>query len=165
MAENVATDNALTVTLPSDREVVMTRSFDAPRDLVFKAYVDPDLIPQWWGPKIYTTKVEKMDVKPGGTWRFVQRGPDGKEYAFHGTYQTVTPPERIVSTFEFEPMPGHVIIDTITFEEQDKKTILKTRALFQSVQDRDGMLNSGMEQGMAESMDRLAALLAQSRSE
>jgi uncharacterized protein YndB with AHSA1/START domain len=83
---------ALTVTTPSDREIVMTRVFDAPRELVFKAYTDPSLIPQWWGPRGFTTTVDQMDVRPGGVWRFVQRGPDGSEYAFNGVYREIAPP-------------------------------------------------------------------------
>ena len=150
---------AFTLTTPSDREIVMTREFDAPRELVFEAYTNPEHIPQWWGPRVLTTTVHKMDVRPGGVWRFVQRDPNGNEYAFHGEFREIVPPERIVYTFEFEGMPGHVLIETVTFEEHEGKTKLTARALFQTVKDRDGMLNSGMEHGAAESMDRLAELL------
>lgn len=139
----------------ADGALVITRVFDAPRELVFKAYTDPNLIPQWWGPRGYTTTVDKMDVRPGGVWRFVQRGPDGNEYAFNGVYREIVPTERLAYTFEFEGMPGHVLLETVTFEEHDGKTKVTATALFDTVEDRDGMLKSGMEGGAAESWDRL----------
>jgi len=143
----------------SDREVVITRIFDAPRELVFKASTDPNLIPQWWGPKRFATTVEKMEVKPGGVWRFIQLDQDGNKYAFNGAYREIVPPEREVHTFEFEGMPGHVILETSTLEEFEGKTKLTVTDLFQSVEDRDGMFNSGMKEGSTESMDRLEKLL------
>jgi uncharacterized protein YndB with AHSA1/START domain len=153
------TNDTFTVSLPSDREVVMTRVFDAPRELVFKAYTDPELIPHWWGPRILTTTIEKQDLHPGGTWRFVQTDPEGNVYGFHGEYQEVDPPARLVSTFEFEGMPGHVLVETITFEEENGKTKLTSHALFANAEDRNGMIESGMESGAHEGMDRLAELL------
>jgi uncharacterized protein YndB with AHSA1/START domain len=144
---------------PSDREVRITRIFDAPRELVFKASLDPDLLSQWWGPKRYTTTVEKMDVKPGGVWRFIQHDQAGNKYAFNGVYREIVPPEREVHTFEFEGMPGHVLLETSTFEEFEGKTKLTVSDLFQSVEDRDGMFNSGMKEGATESMERLEELL------
>ena len=149
----------LTLTLPSDREIVMTRVFDAPRELVFQAFTDPDLIPRWWGWRDATTIVDKMDVRPGGLWRFVSRGPDGVEFAFNGEYREVVSPERLVYTFEFEGMPGHVLVETLTFEERDGKTTLTNHSIFDSKEDRDGMLETGMESGAAESRDRLEELL------
>jgi len=143
----------------SDREIVITRIFDAPREQVFKASTNPDLIPQWWGPKRFTTTVERMDVLPGGVWRFIQRDQDGNLYAFHGVYREVVPPLREVHTFEFEGMPGHVILETSTFEEFEGKTRLTVTDLFQTVEDRDKMFNSGMKEGATESMDRLEELL------
>jgi len=144
---------------PGKQEIFITRVFDAPRDLVFKTYTDPQLIPQWWSPKIYTTVVDTMEVRPGGIWRFVQRDADGNPYAFHGVYHTVAPSEQLIYTFEFEGMPGHVMLDTITFEDQNGKTKLTEQAVFQSVGDRDGMLATGMEEGSAQTMDRFADLL------
>lgn len=141
------------------RELVITRVFDAPRELVFKTHTDPALIPKWWGPRGFTTTVDKMEVRPDGVWRFVQRGQDGKEYAFNGVYREVVPPERLVQTFEFEGMPGHVLLQTATFEDQGRKTKLTTTALFQSVEDRDGMLKTGMKEGATETLDRFAELL------
>ncbi len=152
--------NTTTFVLPSDREIVMTRVFDAPRELVFKAYTDPKLIPQWWGPRGLTTTVDKMDVRPGGVWRFVLRGPDGNEYAFNGVYREIVPPERIVDTFEFEGMPGHVMVETGELEELDgDRTKLTVTSLFQTVEDRDGMSKSGMKEGVTETHDRLEELL------
>jgi len=150
-----------TLTMPSDREIVMSRVFDAPRELVFKAYTDPNLIPQWWGLRSSTTIVDKMDVRPGGVWRFIQRDANGNEYGFNGEYQEIVPPERLVNTFEWEGMPGHIIVDSATFEAlPDGKTRLTVTSLFASVEDRDGMLASGMEGGANETWDRLAELLA-----
>jgi uncharacterized protein YndB with AHSA1/START domain len=154
--------SALTTTLPSDREIEMTREFDAPRELVFKAFTDPELIPRWWGQRNSTTIVDKLDLRPGGLWRFVQRTPDGTEHAFNGEFREIVPPVRLAYTFEYESMAGHIVIDTVDFEEIDGKTKVITRSLFQSVEDRDGMLNSGMEAGAAESYDRLAELLVTS---
>lgn len=148
-----------TLTLPSDREIVMERVFNAPRALLFKAYTDPNLIPRWWGPRKYTTTVDRMDVRVGGAWRFVQRDAAGNEYAFNGEYREIAPPGRLSYTFEFEGMPGHVLLETVTFEEHDGQTKVTVTSLFQSVEDRDGMLQSGMEQGAKESQDRLAELL------
>jgi uncharacterized protein YndB with AHSA1/START domain len=147
---------------PGTQEIVITRSFDAPRDLVFKAFTDPDAVPQWWGWRESETIVHELEARPGGRWRFVGRDKDGNEYGFHGVYHDATAPERIVYTFEFEGMPGHVLLETITFEEQDGKTHMTDSSVFQSVADRDGMLQSGMESGAAESMDRLAEYLARS---
>ena len=149
-----------TLTLPSDREIVMERVFNAPRELLFKAYTDPNLIPRWWGPRKYTTTVDRMDVRVGGAWRFVQRDAAGNEYAFNGEYREIAPPGRLSYTFEFEGMPGHVMVETITLTEQDGKTRLTVTGSFQSAEDRDGMLQSGMEEGANESYDRLAELLA-----
>ena len=153
-------DSATTFTMPSEREIMMTRVFDAPPALVFKALTDPELIPQWWGPAKYTTKVDKHELKPGGVWRYLQHDKEGNEFAFNGVFQEVVPPERIVSTFEYEGMPGHVVLDTVTFEAQDGKTRVTTRSVFQSQEDRDGMMAAGMEEGASESWDRLAALLS-----
>ena len=153
--------NRLEVTVPSERrEVRMSREFDAPRELVFRAYTDPDLIPRWWGPRYLTTTVDRMDVRPGGSWRFVQRAPDGTVHAFHGVYHLVEPPDRIVQTFEYEGERGHVLLETVTFEDLAGRTRLTTQSVYQSHEDRDGMVAAGMESGVVESMDRLEQLLA-----
>ena len=157
MAER--TDSATTFETLSEREIRMTRVFNAPRELVFQAHTDSQHTPHWWGQRGSTTIVDVMDVRPGGAWRFVQRDPEGTEYGFRGEYREVVPPERLVYTFEFEGMPGHVVVDTITFEEHDGKTTISATSVFDSVEDRDGMLESGMESGAIESWDRLAELL------
>lgn len=147
---------------PGKQEVVITREFDAPRALVFKAFTDPNAVSKWWGPRDLSTKVDKMEVRPGGIWRFINRDAGGDEFGFHGVYHSVQAPERLVYTFEFEGTPGHVILETVTFQEHDGKTKLIDQSVYQSVEDRDGMVASGMESGAAESMDRLEELLAKS---
>jgi uncharacterized protein YndB with AHSA1/START domain len=151
---------AATVTTPTDREIHIERVVDAPRDRVFAAFTDPQLIPQWWGPHGTTTIVDVMDVRPGGSWRFVSQDSDGSEAAFRGTYREIVAPERIVQTFEWEGMPGHVSVETATFEDLGDRTKITTTALFHTSEERDGMLSSGMERGMNETYARLDALLA-----
>jgi uncharacterized protein YndB with AHSA1/START domain len=144
---------------PGKQEIVLTQLFPASRDLVFKLYTDPALIPQWWGSKRLTTTVDKMDVRAGGLWRFVQQDAQGEQYAFHGVYHEVARPARLVFTFEYEGEPGNVILETVVFMEQDRRTKLVDTSVFQTVEARDGMLKEGMEAGATESMDRLMALL------
>ena len=147
---------------PGNQECLITREFDAPRELVFQAFTDPELVPQWWGPRRLSTLVDKMDAKAGGQWRFLNRDPQGNEYAFHGVYHEVRAPERIIDTFEFEGLPeaGHVCLETLTLEAlPGGRTRLTTQSVFQSVADRDGMLQSGMEEGLNDSYERLAELL------
>jgi len=98
---------------PGKQEIIFTRVFDAPRELVFKVWTDPEMLPQWLGPRRLTMTVVEMDARPGGTWRFVHRDPDGNEYGFHGVHHDIVPPERAVRTFEFEGMPGHVSLETL----------------------------------------------------
>lgn len=145
---------------PGKHELTVTREFNAPRDLVFKALTDPALVSKWWGPGSMTTKVDSMDVRMGGIWRYVQHDADGNEYGFRGVYHDITAPERLVYTFEWEGMPGHILLETVTLAENNGKTLLTDSSVFQSVADRDGMIQSGMEQGAAESWDRLEAILA-----
>jgi uncharacterized protein YndB with AHSA1/START domain len=145
---------------PGTHEIIITRSFDAPRDQVFKAFTDPQAVARWWGFRDSETAVDELDPRPGGRWRFVGRDGNGGEHAFHGVYHDAVAPERIVYTFEYEGMPGHVLLETITFEERDGRTLMTDSSVFQSVADRDGMLASGMESGAAESMDQLDEYLA-----
>jgi uncharacterized protein YndB with AHSA1/START domain len=149
-----------TITTPTEREIHIERVFDAPRDRVFAVYTDPQLIPEWWGPRGTTTVVDRMDVRTGGDWRFVNRSSDGSETAFRGSYREVTAPERIVQTFEWEGMPGHVSVETATFEDLGDRTKVTTTSLFHTTQERDGMLGSGMEGGLNETYARLDELLA-----
>src|SRR2546429_8848949 len=126
---------------PGKQEMVIMREFDAPRELVFKACIDPKLIPQWWGPRYLSTEVDKMDVRPGGEWRFINRDAEGNEYAFHGVYHKVLAPERIIDTFEFEGLPetGHVTLETMTLEDlAGGTTRVNAPSVFQSGADRDG---------------------------
>ena len=152
--------NRLTVTAEGDREIVTERVFDAPRERVFQAFVDPELVPQWWGRRADATRVEQMDVRVGGDWRFVSEGPDGS-HAFHGTYRAIDPPEQLEQTFEWEGMPGHVVIERAEFEDLgDGRTKVTTHSLFDTTEERDGMIASGMEGGQSESYERLDELLA-----
>lgn len=147
---------------PGTHEVVITREFDAPRELVFKAFTDPELLAQWWGPRYLTTEVDRMDVRPGGQWRFLNRDSEGNEYGFHGVYHEILAPERIIDTFEFEGLPekGHVALETMRFEAlPGGRTRITNQSVFQSITDRDGMLQSGMEGGLNESYERLEELL------
>ena len=152
------TIGALTLTVPSDREIVMTRVFDAPRELVFEAHSKCEHLAKWWGPRKYSLAICELDFRPGGAYRFVHRGPDGmEEHGFRGEFSEIAPPERIVWTFEWEGMPGHASVDTLTLEDLGGgRTKLTAHSLFDSVEDRDGMLQSGMEEGAAETWDRLA---------
>lgn len=141
------------------REVTMMRIFDAPRDLVFKAHTDPSLIQRWWGPRDLATTVEKFEARPGGIWRIIQRDAKGTEHGFHGVFHDILPSVRIIQTFEYEPMPGHVSFQTDSFEEKSGKTVVNSVTVFQTPEDRDGMVASGMERGAKESYERLADLL------
>lgn len=145
---------------PGRHDMTVTRVFDAPRELVYKAWTDPEAIPQWWGPAYLTTTVDKMEVRKGGIWRFVQRDASGNEYAFNGVYHEALAPERLILTWEWEGMPGHVLMETVTFEEEPGgKTKVTDSSVFQTVEDRDGMLQSGAEEGLV-MYDRFAELLA-----
>jgi len=153
-----------TVTLPGERDVHVERIFDAPRELVYRTFTDPELIPQWWG--MGAVRVDEMDVRPGGKWRFVAVGEDGSEQAFRGVFREVHPPESVVQTFEWEGMPGHISVDTMHLEDLgDGRTKFVGTSLFMTAEDRDGMVSSGMERGMNVSHQRLDALLATLQSE
>jgi uncharacterized protein YndB with AHSA1/START domain len=152
-----------TVTKPSDREIRTERVFDAPRDRVWAVFTDPALIPEWWGPRNVTTVVDRMDLRVGGGWRFVMRDADGGESGFRGTYREITPPERVVQTFEWEGLPGHVLIETAEFEDLGDRTKVTTTSLFHTTEERDGMLAAGMEGGLNESYAQLDELLAKGR--
>jgi uncharacterized protein YndB with AHSA1/START domain len=148
---------------PGKQEIFITREFDAPRELVFKAFTDPKLYTQWLGPRRLAMTLETFEPRNGGMWRYIHKDQDGDEYAFHGVYHEVTAPDRIVDTFEFEGLPekGHVILETLKLEAlPGDRTKLTIQSVFQSVVDRDGMLQSGMERGVNESYDRLDEVLA-----
>jgi uncharacterized protein YndB with AHSA1/START domain len=145
---------------PGIPQIIIEREFDAPRDLVFRAYTDPELIAQWMGPRELTMKIEEYDVRDGGKWRYVSTDADGNEYGFHGVFHGTPSPEGTVQTFEFEGMPGHVAMDTLTLVERDGRTLVRTVSSFQSVEDRDGMVASDMERGVRDSDERMGELLA-----
>jgi uncharacterized protein YndB with AHSA1/START domain len=144
---------------PGKQEIVSTVVMDAPRDLVFRAYTDPKLFARWWGPRRYENKIEKFDSRSGGEWHVIQKGADGSEHGFRGVNHEVMAPERIVNTFEYLGFPGHVALQTATFEALGNKTKITALVVFQTVMDRDGMVASGMQEGADESMERLAELL------
>jgi uncharacterized protein YndB with AHSA1/START domain len=152
----------LKVTAPENEPlIVMTRILAAPRKLVWKAWTDPVHVAQWWGPRGITTKIVKLDLRPGGTWRFEHHMPDGSSYAFKGIYLEVVEPEKLVNTFGMEGMfEDKLLVETHTFEEENGRTHYKSVSRFDTIEDRDGMLASGMETGARESMDRLDELLA-----
>jgi uncharacterized protein YndB with AHSA1/START domain len=148
------------VTTPSDREIRVERVFNAPRDRVWRAMTDPELVVQWWG-RGNKLDLERFEVRRGGHWRFVEHAPGGKSEGFEGRFREVTPPERIVQTFEWDGMPGHVVVEFMTLEDLgDGRTKLVNVSLFHTTEERDGMLNSGMEGGMNESYAALDQLLA-----
>jgi uncharacterized protein YndB with AHSA1/START domain len=152
---------------PGAPEIVITREFDAPRDRVFRAFTDPTIYSQWLGPREQTMRIVTFEPKNGGKWRYVSKDKNGNEFAFHGVYHEITPPERIIDTFEYEGLPekGHVILETSKFEAlPGERTKLTAQAVYQSVQDRDGMLQADMERGVKESYDRLEELLAKGLS-
>ena len=151
--------NTLQTTFPTDREIRIERIFDAPRERVWRAFTDPDLVAQWWG-RGNRLVIERMEVERGGHWRYVEHAPDGA-HGFEGRYREVTPPERLVQTFEWDGMPGYVAVETAIFEDLgDGRTKVTTTSLFHTTEERDGMLNSGMEIGLAESYAALDRLLA-----
>lgn len=144
---------------PGRQDILITRTFDAPRELVWRAVTEPELVGRWFGLDATTTEVDPTEVRTGTPWRISEKTPDGAVYAFRGVHHDVQEPERLVRTFEFEGVPGHVSLETLTLTEVDGRTKYRAVALYQSVEDRDGMLASGMESGMEESMDKLAEVL------
>ncbi|HEV7713918.1 MAG TPA: SRPBCC family protein [Asanoa sp.] len=154
MAEN------LTVTTPSDLEIKMVRVFDAPKALVFAAHSSCEHVKHWWGRG--NPLDCEMDFRPGGGYRFVEHAPDG-EWAFRGEYREIEAPERIVQTFEFEGMPGQVCVETLELTEEGGKTTVTSVTRFDTKDQRDGMIASGMSEGAGQSYDALATYLAELR--
>jgi uncharacterized protein YndB with AHSA1/START domain len=153
--EAVTSSGAARVTLPADDQLLITREFDAPKHLVYKAYTTPELVRRWWsGERGQVTSCE-IDLRVGGTWRYVMIANEGFEVAFHGEYREIVPNERIVTTEVFEGMPDAEAVDHITFTEEDGRTTLTVLVQHRNQEDRDAHLNSGMEAGMQEAMDRL----------
>jgi uncharacterized protein YndB with AHSA1/START domain len=154
--------NKLVTTTPSDTEIVMTRTFDAPRELVFEAHTSCEHMSRWWGPRKYEVVECDIDFRTGGTWRIVHRGPDAKVVTFSGEYLEIQSPERITWTFAFNDNPGGP--ETYTFEEHDGKTTITSRAQFPSKEMRDWVIASGMEEGAAETYERLDEYLEHLKS-
>ena len=146
---------------PGTTTIDITREFDAPRDLVFRAHAEPDLLRQWLGPRKYEMRIDRYEVRDGGRYRYVHVDPDsGEEYGFRGVFHGDPSPELWVQTFEFEGFPGHVSMDTLRLEERGGKTIAHITSAFSSVEARDGMVSSGMESGVSEGYERLDEVLA-----
>ena len=148
---------------PGKQELFIIREFDAPRELVFKAFVEPKLLVKWLGPKNMKMNIDKMESKSGGTYRYTHSDSKGNVHGFRGVVHEVATPERIIQTFEYEGLPekGHVTLDTARFETlPGNRTKVTAQSVFQSVADRDGMIQSGMERGVLDSHERLDALLA-----
>ena len=159
----MSSKNKTTITVePGKQELFITREFDAPRALVFKAHTDPKLFVQWIGPRDLSTHLESFEPVSGGKWRFIQKDQDGNEFGFHGVFHEVSP-ERVIQTFEFDGLPesGHVVLETMRLEElPNGRTRLTTQSVYQSVADRDGMVQAGMEIGVVEGYERLDEILA-----
>ncbi|HEV8575252.1 MAG TPA: SRPBCC family protein [Dehalococcoidia bacterium] len=150
-------------TLTSDREITVTRVLDAPCELVFEAWTDPEQVVQWWGPFGFTTTIHEMDVRPGGVWRFIMHGPDGTDYNNHAVFEEVVKPERLV--YRHGGGEGSDIKDfhvTVTFDEDDGKTRLTLRLVAESPAERDRMIEFGALEGGNQTLDRLAEYLAKS---
>jgi uncharacterized protein YndB with AHSA1/START domain len=149
----------LTVTTPTDREIVMTRVFDAPRHMVFDAFTRPELLKRWFGPRGWSLVVCEVDLKVGGTFRFVLRGPDGRDMGMRGVYREIVAPERSVHMESFDDFPGESQVTTVLVEHGGKTTLTAT-VLYPSQEIRDMVVKSGMEHGAAESYDKLEELFA-----
>jgi len=151
----VTSSGTAKVTLPADDQILITREFDAPSELVFKAWTTPELVKRWWSGQRGSVTSAEIDLRVGGMWRYVMEANGGFEVAFHGEYREIVPNERIVTTEVFEGMPDAQAVDAITFAEVDGRTTLTMLVQHTSKEDRDGHINSGMEGGMQESMDAL----------
>lgn len=140
--------------------LVITREFNASPELLLRAHTEADLYAQWIGPRSLTTTVEQLDARHGGAYRFIQQDPEGNSYAFRGVFHGDPSVNGFTQTFEWEEMPGHVALETIRFERRGDRTLLRGETVFQSVEDRDGAVSSGMEQGVNEGYDKLDELIA-----
>ena len=151
----MTTSQSAKVTLPADDQILITREFDAPRHLVYKAYTTPELVRRWWTAKRGEMTVAEIDLRIGGTWRFVMVADAGMEVAFHGEYREIVPSERIVSTEVFEGFPDAESLNTLTLTETDGRTSLELLVQHQTKEHRDAHINSGMENGLQDAMDLL----------
>ena len=154
MAERMSSGSAK-VTLPTDTQILITREFDAPKHLVYKAWTTPELVKRWWNAKRGEVTIADIDLRVGGTWRWVMVTDDGVEVAFHGEYRELVPNEKIVTTEVFEGMPDAAALTTVTLTEEDGRTTLTMLVDHTSKEDRDGHIDSGMEAGLQDAMDLL----------
>jgi uncharacterized protein YndB with AHSA1/START domain len=146
---------------PGSHALHLEREFDAPAELVLRAHTDPELLAQWIGPRRLQTRVERLEARDGGRWRFGQWGEDGVEHWFHGVFHGDPSVEGgIRQTFEYEGAPGDVLLETVTFEEHDGRTLLRATSVFSSIEARDAMVTSGMESGVEEGYAKLDELIA-----
>ena len=143
------------VTLPTDEQILITREFDAPKELVYKAWTTPELVKRWWHANRGEMTACEIDLRVGGGWRYVMVTTDGFEVGFHGEYREIVPNERLVSTEVYEGMPDGEALDTLTFTEVDGRTTLEILVQHQSKEHRDAHIASGMEDGMQDAMDLL----------
>jgi uncharacterized protein YndB with AHSA1/START domain len=151
----VTSSGSATVTLPADDQILITREFDAPRHLVYQAWTTPELVKRWWTAKRGEATIAEIDLRVGGTWRYVMVTDDGLEVAFHGEFREIVPNERIVSTEIFEGMPDAEAVNTMTLTEEDGRTILTILVQHASKEHRDAHIESGMEDGLQDAMDLL----------
>jgi uncharacterized protein YndB with AHSA1/START domain len=151
----VASSGTATVTLPTDRQILITREFDAPKHLVYEAWTTPELVMRWWSGHRGSMTVAEIDLRVGGMWRYVMVATGGYEVAFHGEYREIVPGERIVTTEVYEAMPEGEALNTVTFTEAGGRTTLELLAELPSKEARDMVIESGMELGMQEQMDVL----------
>jgi uncharacterized protein YndB with AHSA1/START domain len=138
----------------------LTREFDAPREVLFRAWTEPDLIRQWLGPRRLEMIIDCYDVRDGGRWRYVHRDADGTEFGFHGVFHGTPTIDSMVQTFEFEGAPGHVSLDRLSLDDLGGRTRVRIHSVYQSVEARDAMVAAGMEQGLNEGFERLEELIA-----
>ena len=155
----MSTPKTIIVAEPGLPTISITRTFAAPPELLFRAHTEPDLLVQWLGPRRLKMEIDRYDLRNGGIWRYIHRDTDGTEYGFHGVFHGTPSPDGITQTFEFEGAPGHVSLDTLTFEAQGNLTLLRAASVFQSVAARDAMIESGMESGVNDGYDRLDELI------
>ena len=151
----MASSATASVTLPADDQILIVREFDAPRALVFRAWTEPDLVRQWWHAGRGEMTVCEIDLRPGGSWRYVMVTPDGTEVGFHGEYREVVPGERIVQTEIYDPFPDAAAVDTLEFEDLDGRTRVTMLVQHQLKEHRDAHVGSGMEDGLQDALDLL----------
>jgi uncharacterized protein YndB with AHSA1/START domain len=166
----VTSNRTATVTLPTDEQILITREFDAPRDLVYRAWTTPELVERWWHANRGEVTLVEIDLRVGGTWRYVMVADGGMEVAFHGVYREVVPNERIVSTETYEGVPEGVseedatTLNTVTFAESDGRTTVTLLVQAPSRATRDAIVESGMEDGLQDALDLLESIAVSLRS-